>query len=332
MSEPSYKITEIKPAPEEAGMRLDSFLHKCLPELSRSRYKELIKTGHVSSQERNIEEPNHRVKPDYVYFVKIPPPSDPEPQPEDIPLDIIYEDEYVCVINKPSGMVVHPAVGNWSGTLVNALLHHCGQDLSGVGGVKRPGIVHRIDKDTSGLLVVSKNDEAHYSLSEQFAAHGRDGKLVREYKALVWGVPSPKKSTIETQLGRHPGNRLKIAVMRAGGKQAITHYICNDVFTQQSMKVASLISCQLETGRTHQIRVHMAHIGHPLLGDMVYGSGFKTSANNLEPDAKTCLDMLGRQALHASKLGFEHPKTKEPMFFETELPQDMADLVRALKK
>lgn len=330
MSEPSPKIFHCQPTEDEVGIRLDRFLHQKLPELSRSRYKELIKTGHVSLQGRNIEEPNHRVKPEHIYEVKIPAPQDADPEPENIPLSIIYEDDDVCVIDKPAGMVVHPASGNWSGTLVNALLYHFGDNLSGVGGVRRPGIVHRLDKDTSGLLVVTKNDTAHYSLSDQFASHGRDGRLTRQYQALVWGMPKRRKSTIHTQLARHPGNRVKIAVVNEGGKEAITHYACVKSFSSKGTKIASLVSCQLETGRTHQIRVHMAHIGHPLLGDMVYGAGFKTSAQNLSDEARKALNRLGRQALHASTLGFEHPTSGEKMLFESALPPSMQKLTDLL--
>ncbi len=228
--------------------------------------------------------------------------------PEPIALDIVYEDGDLIVIDKPPGLVVHPGAGNETGTLVNALIAHCGESLSGIGGVKRPGIVHRLDKDTSGLLVVAKNDRAHKALSEQFAAHGRDGRLERAYLAIVWGVPERPRGSVEGAIARSTANRQKMAVSRAASaRDAITHYEVLETFG--TPPVASLLRCVLETGRTHQIRLHMAHIGHPLLGDMTYGSGFKTSERRLPEAARDALKSLNRQALHATLLGFEHPAT-----------------------
>ena len=221
---------------------------------------------------------------------------------------------------------MHPAAGNLSGTLVNALIAHCGASLSGIGGVKRPGIVHRLDKDTTGLMVVAKNDRAHKALSRQFADHGRSGNLEREYLAFVWGVPNRPKGTIDAPLDRHPKARDKQAV-RAGGREAITHWRLLETYSGADGKpVAALLACRLETGRTHQIRVHLAHIGHPLLGDAVYGPGFKTKAALLPENARESLAALGRQALHAHILGFQHPETRKILSFKSRLPDDLVRL------
>ena len=219
----------------------------------------------------------------------------------------MYEDDDLLVIDKPAGLVVHPAAGNWSGTLVNALIAHCGTSLSGVGGVKRPGIVHRLDKDTTGLLVVAKNDRAHKALTAQFADHGRTGPLERGYLAFVWGVPDRPKGTIDKPIDRHPRARDKMAV-RQGGREAVTHWqVLKRYLGADGKPVASLLACRLETGRTHQIRVHLASIGHPLMGDDVYGPGFRTKMQHLAPEARAALAALGRQALHAYLLGLGHP-------------------------
>ena len=251
---------------------------------------------------------------------------------------MVYEDEHLIVVDKQAGMVVHPAAGNWDGTLVNALLHHCGDSLSGIGGVARPGIVHRLDKDTSGLLVVAKNDQTHKGLSEQFADHGRTGPLERAYLALVWGAPTRKNGTIDVPLGRSTKNRQKIAVVpqqqydQGRGKYAITHYeLMETYFDTDGMVRVGLMRCKLETGRTHQIRVHLAHIHHPLLGDHTYGAGFKASARNLPQKAQTALVNLNRQALHAAMLGFEHPATGEEMRFESKLPDKLQHLLDQLR-
>jgi len=322
----------IEAGDSDDGERLDRFFANHLSELSRSRLKTLIKEGHASQDGRTIVEPNLRVKPGDLFSLEIPPAIPAIPKGEDIALDIVFEDAHLIVIDKPAGLVVHPAAGNWSGTLVNALIHHCGDSLSGIGGVKRPGIVHRIDKETSGLMVVAKTDAAHKSLALQFADHGRTGALEREYEAIVWGVPYPHKGTIETQIGRKPQQRQKMGVLREGGKTAITHYEVKQSFGSSDEKIAARVACQLETGRTHQIRVHMAHIGNPLLGDRVYGTGFKTKSNTLPEDAKSAVESLERQALHASHLGFEHPVTDEILTFDSPLPHDMSRIVTSLSE
>jgi 23S rRNA pseudouridine1911/1915/1917 synthase len=246
-------------------------------------------------------------------------------------LRIVYEDDDLIVIDKPAGLVVHPAAGHDSGTLVNALIAHCGDSLSGIGGVKRPGIVHRLDKDTSGLLVIAKNDRAHQGLAAQFADHGRSGPLERAYLALVWGIPERQRGTVEAPLARSQHNREKIAVVgEERGRYAITHYELIEALPAAE-PVASLVRCELETGRTHQIRVHMAHIGHPLLGDLVYGAGYKTKANRLTQARQAALKALGRQALHAAVLGFEHPRTGAFLRFESPLPADMTALLESLR-
>ena len=253
-----------------------------------------------------------------------------EPAGEAIALDIIYEDDDIIVINKPRGLVVHPAAGHETGTLVNALIAHCGASLSGIGGVKRPGIVHRLDKDTTGLMVAAKNDRAHQSLSEQFADHGRTGALRRGYKAFVWGAPNRQRGTVDAPIDRHPFAREKMAV-REGGREAITHWEVEQSFNGRDGKpVASLLACTLETGRTHQIRVHLAHIGHPLMGDDVYGPHFKTKASHLSQAGQATLAGLGRQALHAFLLVLEHPRTGEIMEWSSDLPRDLARLRSAL--
>lgn len=310
--------------------RLDRFLAEAFPEISRSRFQSLIAEGRVAVEGRVVEEARHKLKPGEKVAVDVPEASAPEPRAETIPLDVIYEDRDVIVIDKPAGLVVHPAAGHETGTLVNALIAHCGDSLSGIGGVKRPGIVHRLDKDTSGLLVVAKTDAAHQSLSGQFAAHGRDGRLEREYIAVVWGVPERNQGTVSASLARSTANRQKIAVSKSAmAREAITHYEVEKSFGDPP--VASLLRCRLETGRTHQIRVHMAHLGHPLLGDGTYGSGFKSSAAKLTNDARKALNLLRRQALHAAVLGFEHPRTGRPLHFESPIPDDLARLLRALE-
>src|SRR6266700_4916097 len=249
--------------------------------LSRSRLKALILAGEIAIDGRTIRDPAHRVNAGAAITVRVPPPADPAPGPEAIALAVVYEDAELIVIDKPAGLVVHPAAGNWTGTLVNALIAHCGDSLSGIGGVRRPGIVHRLDKDTSGLMVVAKNDLAHQALAAQFADHGRTGPLIRGYLAFAWGVPDRPKGTIDAPLGRHPRARERMAV-REGGREAVTHWEIQETFAGvDGRPVASLLACRLETGRTHQIRVHLAHIGHPLMGDSVYGPHFKTKASHL---------------------------------------------------
>lgn len=335
MNNPDIRTLEVDE--DQVGIRLDKMLATAFDDISRARLQSLIAALCVSVNGRPVGQARYRVKIDDEITVTIPPAADAEPQAQSIPLDVYFEDEHLLVINKAAGMVVHPAAGNHDGTLVNALLHHCGDSLSGIGGVKRPGIVHRLDKDTTGLMVVAKNDAAHQALSAQFAAHGRDGVLERAYRAVVWGVLGRPSGTIETQLGRHPHSRLKMAVLKEGGRHAVTHWIRkggvrHGGFLDETGKVvASEIECVLETGRTHQIRVHMAHIGHPLLGDMVYGAGFKASARNLPKKAQKVLENFQRQALHAYKLGFEHPVSGEKMVFEAELPDDLNLLINSLK-
>jgi 23S rRNA pseudouridine1911/1915/1917 synthase len=327
-------IETVTVAVEEDG-RIDRVLAARIPSLSRSRLKALILDGQVTIQRttdaRTILDPSSQVKSGDVVRVTLPPAEDAEPQGEAIPLAIVYEDDALIVIDKPKGLVVHPSAGHATGTLVNALIAHCGDSLSGIGGVKRPGIVHRLDKDTTGLLVVAKNDKAHRALSKQFADHGREGPLVRGYLAFVWGAPDRPKGTINAPLDRHPHNREKRTV-REGGREAITHWQLLESFPGRDTKpVASLIACTLETGRTHQIRVHLAHIGHPILGDATYGTGFKTKSTLLPEPARDALAALGRQALHAYLLGFEHPDTAEFMEFKSPLPADLAALHVALR-
>jgi len=309
-----------------AGERLDRALASCLPDLSRSRLKALIQAGHVTVGGGTILDPSSRVNSGDRLAAEIPPAAPAEPSAEDIPLTVVFEDDDLIVIDKPAGLVVHPAAGHWTGTLVNALIAHCGASLSGIGGVRRPGIVHRLDKDTTGLMVVAKTDAAHRALSEQFADHGRTGPLTRGYLAFAWGVPREPRGTVDKPLGRHPHAREKIAV-RPDGRPAITHWQRLETYPgTDGEAAASLLDCRLETGRTHQIRVHLASIGHPLLGDEVYGTGFKTKAARLPPAARGAVETLGRQALHAYMLGIAHPRTGAFMEFRTELPRDLARL------
>ena len=315
-------------APQK-GERLDRMLAQA-SDLSRSRLKNLILEGAVTVGQRTIRDPGHRVNAGDAIIVTIPPDAPAEPQGENIPLSVVHEDDSLIVIDKPKGLVVHPAAGNTTGTLVNALIAHCGASLSGIGGVKRPGIVHRLDKDTTGLMVVAKTDKAHRALSAQFADHGRTGALEREYLAFVWGVPDRPKGSIDAPLGRHPQARERQAI-RPDGREAGTHWELLEKYPGIDGKpVASLLACRLETGRTHQIRVHLAHLGHPLLGDDTYGPGFKTKAVRLQEDARKALQALGRQALHAHILGFQHPKTGDIVRFQSGLPDDLASLRHSL--
>ncbi|WP_442754681.1 RluA family pseudouridine synthase [Methylocystis sp. JAN1] len=316
---------------EAGGQRLDRFLaeRRELVEahLSRSRIKALIEDGRVALRGAATRDPSKKLAEGDTVALEVPRPAPAEPKAEDIALNIVYEDAHLIVIDKPAGLVVHPASGHESGTLVNALIAHCGESLSGVGGVKKPGIVHRIDKDTTGLLVAAKTDAAHHGLSALFADHGRTLSLTREYLAFVWGVPDRAHGAIETFLGRHGVQRERMAVVpESRGREAITHWE-----KLADYGVASLIRCQLETGRTHQIRVHLAHIGHPLIGDATYGAGFKTKTAKLPDAARAAVGALGRQALHAATLGFKHPITGEEMLFESELPPDLAALMAALE-
>lgn len=319
---------------DESGTRLDKFLARKLPAISRTRLKSLIISGQVSTDGLSLTDPSRSVVSDTSILVIIPEPAPAEPQGESIPLNVLYEDNDLLVINKPAGQVVHPAAGHETGTLVNALIFHCGTSLSGIGGVRRPGIVHRLDKDTSGLLVVAKNDKAHAGLSAQFADHGREGFLEREYMAIIWGVLPRPNGTISGNIDRSSSNREKMAVVQnCKGREAITHYEARETFVGMSGEaVASLITCRLETGRTHQIRVHMAHIGHPLIGDGIYGGGFRTKAALLAPEAREAADFFGRQALHAAVLGFAHPSTGVVLRFESPPPPDFMHLLEMLRR
>jgi 23S rRNA pseudouridine1911/1915/1917 synthase len=312
-----------------AGERLDGALAKGLGVFSRARIKSLIENGAVSINGALVAEPRHRLKLGDEIVLVAPEPEEAEPTPENIPLDILYEDDALIVINKPVGMVVHPAPGSLNGTLVNALLYHCGDSLGGIGGVKRPGIVHRLDKDTSGVMVAAKTDLAHHHLAAQFADHGRTGPLHRAYTAFAWGMTESARGTVDAPLGRDQNNRLKQTVRR-DGREAITHYFTERRFGGDGWDVTQL-SCELETGRTHQIRVHMAHVGHPLVADPLYASGYATKANRLPEPLQGIVRTLGRQALHAAELGFEHPVTGEEMLFTADLPDDLAALLDALE-
>ena len=327
----SGRRLEVTVTGEEDSNRLDRVLAGSLRELSRSRLKALILAGRVSVGSAPICDPAYHVAAGDTITIDVPQAVAAEPAGEDIALDIVYEDDDIVVIDKPSGLVVHPAAGHETGTLVNALIAHCGATLSGIGGVRRPGIVHRLDKDTTGLMVAAKNDRAHQSLTSQFADHGRTSAMRRGYMAFVWGVPSRQRGTVDAPIDRHPHAREKMAV-RQSGREAVTHWEVQESFQGRDGKpVATLLACQLETGRTHQIRVHLAHIGHPLMGDSVYGPHFKTKASHLGPRSRTALAALGRQALHAYLLVLQHPKTGEILHWESPLPKDLLLLQNALR-
>jgi 23S rRNA pseudouridine1911/1915/1917 synthase len=322
---------EVTVGGDEGSPRLDRVLAVLRPELSRSRLKALILAGAVTAGGTALRDPAYHVARGDTITIDVPEAAAPEPKGEDIALDIVYEDDDIIVIDKPRGLVVHPAAGHETGTLVNALIAHCGDSLSGIGGVRRPGIVHRLDKDTTGLMVVAKNDQAHQSLTAQFADHGRTGPMQRGYMAFVWGVPGRQHGTVDAPIDRHRHAREKMAV-REGGREAVTHWELKAAYQGRSGKpIAALLACQLETGRTHQIRVHLAHIGHPLLGDAVYGPHFKTKAGQLGPRGKEALTALDRQALHAWLLALEHPRTGEFLRWESALPEDLLRLKGALE-
>lgn len=313
--------------------RLDKILAEMVAEMmegvSRSRLKNLILDGRVTLNGRKCPDASAPVVLGDKIELRIPAPVDADPIPENIPLDIIFEDEDLLVINKPAGMVVHPGAGNYTGTLVNALLYHCGNELSGIGGVKRPGIVHRLDKDTSGLMMVAKSDRAHQGLAAQLS----DRSLGRIYSALVWKMPTPIKGTIDVPIGRHQANRLKMSVRsHKMGREAQTHYLREETFND----VVSVVTCQLETGRTHQIRVHMQHLGHPLLGDPIYGLPEQEQRSLLnrggyEPEVRDEIMAFPRQALHAGEIHFIHPVTDEEMSFEAPVPEDFSHLLELLQ-
>ena len=323
---------------EQAGQRLDRFLSQH-PELagaslSRTRLQALAESGHVTIDGATPGSASEKVRAGQVIVLDVPPPEPAEPLGENIPLVVVFEDEHLLVIDKPAALVVHPGAGHATGTLVNALIYHCGPSLSGIGGVARPGIVHRLDKDTSGLLVVAKTDAAHHGLSLLFADHGRTLSLTRRYVALVWGAPERSAGMIDAPIGRHGTHREKMAVVKPGkGREAITHFRVEAGYGSDKAGKArvSRVTCELETGRTHQIRVHMAHTGHPVAGDPVYALGFRTRELLLSAGSQAALRALNRQALHAAVLGFEHPVTGEELMFESQLPPGMAALVAALE-
>jgi 23S rRNA pseudouridine1911/1915/1917 synthase len=304
-----------------SGERLDRALATALPDLTRTRVKALIESRRVAlAGGATIEEPSRKVKTGERFIVDIPEPEPAEPKAQAIDLDILYEDSDLLVLNKPAGLVVHPAPGNPDNTLVNALLAHCGESLSGIGGVRRPGIVHRLDKNTSGVMVVAKNDAAHRGLAKLFAAHD----LTRIYQALVWGAPKALKGRIEAAIGRHPVDRKRMTVRRTSGRPALTDYWVERRFGPPLAPIASLVGAKLGTGRTHQVRVHLAHLGCPVVGDPVYG---RKSRNAAGPAS---LKAFERQALHAAVLEFRHPRTGREMRFATQLPQDFEKLVAEL--
>jgi len=312
-------------SPDEAGQRLDKWLAARLPDLSRSRIKGLIEDGRVSLDGATIADPSGRVKPGQSYQVCVPPDAPAIPEAQEIALSVVHEDEDLIVIDKPPGLVVHPAPGNLDFTLVNALLAHCGESLAGIGGVRRPGIVHRLDKDTSGLLVAAKTDLAHRGLSEQFAAH----TLERAYRALVWGVPSPSAGEIAGNIGRNPRDRKTMAIVAGGGKTALTRY---RVVQTYAGGIVSLVECRLATGRTHQIRVHMTSIGHSLVGDKTYGRVRAGRMASLPEEVRAALTAFPRQALHAFLLGFQHPTKGCSLRFESAIPPDINALIKILER
>ena len=318
--------------PEEGGLRLDLLLVTRLEAMSRSRVQALIRTGATKLGGRTIGDPGHRVKPGDEIVMEVPAPTAAEPRAQAMPLSIAYEDAHLIVIDKPAGLVVHPAAGHADGTLVNALLAHCGDSLSGIGGVRRPGIVHRLDKDTSGLLVVAKTDAAHHGLAAQFEAKGQDGALSRRYVALVWGVPERPAGRIDVALTRSSRNRTQISVAHTGGRSAVTHFRRLETFSAaDGAALAALVALELETGRTHQIRVHMQHIGHPVMGDPVYATGFKSSEGRLTAAARKALLAMAGQALHAAELEFMHPIDGHQIALRSALPKSFEQLVKTLR-
>ena len=322
MNEDNLIITE-EVASDTQKMRLDKFLVQTLTNMSRAQIQRLITEGFVSCDDVEIVDNSYKTRLGDSYQIILPPPQEALPSAENIQLDIIYEDDDLIVINKPSGMTVHPAPGVNSGTLVNALLYHCRDNLSGIGGVKRPGIVHRIDKETSGLLVVAKNDMAHHCLSEQFAEHS----IERTYIAVVYGVPTKLNGRIEGNIGSSRFDRKKMSIVEHGGKFAATNYKTLQIFKN----AASVIQCNLETGRTHQIRVHLSSIGNALIGDKLYIKNKKSNIL-LPAELKNYVNTFPRQALHAKTLGFIHPRTQKFMQFSSDIPTDMSELISKLEK
>ena len=316
-----YQVTADE---SDRGTRLDRWLAVRLPELSRSRLKALIEAGMVSQGGATIDEPSMRVKPGQRFDVTVPDATPPTPEGQAIPLSVVYEDDQLIVVDKAAGLVTHPAPGNPDRTLVNALIAHCGASLSGIGGVRRPGIVHRLDKDTSGLIVAAKSDQAYQVLAAQFQAR----TIGRSYFALVWGRPTPARGAIQGNIGRSPRNRKKMAVVSRGGKPAVTHY-ARDLSRTDGL--VSALTCRLETGRTHQIRVHLSHQGHPLLGDPLYGGGDSRRARRLPAPARAALAAFERQALHAKSLAFDHPTLAKRLEFNSDLPLDLKNLTSSLE-
>jgi 23S rRNA pseudouridine1911/1915/1917 synthase len=314
---------EVTAAPTEGGTRLDRLLAQHLPQLSRSRVKALVVAGQVTADGATLSDPSHRVKPGQSFAIVVPEARPAKPRGQTIALDIVYEDADLIVVNKPADMVIHPAPGNPDRTLVNALIAHCGDSLSGIGGELRPGIVHRLDKDTSGLIVAAKNDMAHRALSTAFAAHD----IERAYLAIVWGTPTPAAGEIGGNIGRHPTDRKKMAIVARGGKAALTRYHV----LRPLGPAASLVECRLATGRTHQIRVHMAAIGHPVVGDPTYGRMTAAHSRVLSEGTRRVVQDFRRQALHAYLLGFKHPGSHASVRWEAEIPSDMKDLIQVLE-
>jgi 23S rRNA pseudouridine1911/1915/1917 synthase len=324
MADKKYKFTVSE---EQNVKRVDHFIVEELPTFSRTKISKLIKEGALLVNNQAIEESSKKISFGDVIELTVPEPVATDLQAQDISLAVVYEDDDLLVINKPIGMVVHPGAGNPDGTLVNALLHHCKGNLSGINGELRPGIVHRIDKDTSGLLVVAKNDIAHNVLAKQFEDHS----IQRTYLAFVWGMPKPIHGRIETLIGRSKYNRQKMSADVGSGKNAITNYKTLEVFKGKTIPDISLIECKLETGRTHQIRVHLAHKGNPILGDQMYGKKIR-KIRDLDEELSVVLENINFQALHAQSLGFLHPKSDQELFFTTELPKDLLNLQKMLKK
>ena len=324
MADKKYKFTVSE---EQNVKRVDHFIVEELPTFSRTKISKLIKEGALLVNNQAIEESSKKISFGDVIELTVPEPVATDLQAQDISLAVVYEDDDLLVINKPIGMVVHPGAGNPDGTLVNALLHHCKGNLSGINGELRPGIVHRIDKDTSGLLVVAKNDIAHNVLAKQFEDHS----IQRTYLAFVWGMPKPIHGRIETLIGRSKYNRQKMSADVGSGKDAITNYKTLEVFKGKTIPDISLIECKLETGRTHQIRVHLAHKGNPILGDQMYGKKIR-KIRDLDEELSVVLENINFQALHAQSLGFLHPKSDQELFFTTELPKDLLNLQKMLKR
>lgn len=337
-SEAGAEWKEVEVQAASAGSRLDQWLAAELaPGLSRSRVQALIRAGLVRLGDERVTETKRKVAAGERFAIALPEPEVPEPTAEPIPLDILYEDRELIVINKPAGLVVHPAPGNRTGTLVNALLHHCGASLSSIAGAQRRGIVHRLDRETSGVMVAAKTDDAHRALAQAFADHGREGALERAYVALVWGVPKRPAGTINAPLGRAPHDRTARAVVpedRPDARHAVTHYRVLEQYGPglPEEKIAALVECRLETGRTHQIRVHMAHIGHALVGDSTYGRAYRSKVRRLPPPLTEKVAAFPRQALHARLLAFRHPRTDRRMRFEAPVPADMSELIAAFTR